>query len=230
MVRGGESPLSSCGLSDPESERSELRLVCAGMSSFSGIRGDRSCSLLDVSFNDLSDFEGLSDFTNIETLTVDNNNIKSLETLPSLPSLKTLWLNKNCISDVDSALEVLSTKMPNIEYLSLIGNPGCKSEMNGSTPSEAERYRLYCIYKLPKLVFLDSSPVKEDERQNAIARGQYLKVAKPTVAAVGATAEVQPNKLLEAQTKKSQPTFGKQRRFYTGKFSEGNRFIRDDVL
>ena len=230
MGRGGESPLSSCGLSDPESERSEMRLVCAGLSSFCDIRGDRGCSLLDVSFNELNDFEGLSDFTNLETLTVDNNNIVKLDNMPQLLRLKTLWLNKNSITSVDDALEILSTEVPNIEYLSLLGNPGCKTEMNGSSQLEVERYRLYCIYKLPKLVFLDSSPVSDSERQNAISRGQYLKVAKPSATVLSSTTEVQPNKLLETQTKKAQPTFGKQRRFYTGKFSEGNRFIRDDVL
>ncbi len=38
---------------------------------------------------------------------------------------------------------------------------------------------LYVIFRLPKLQFLDSSPVTPEERKEAAAKGQYLAVRKP---------------------------------------------------
>ncbi|XP_017301713.1 leucine-rich melanocyte differentiation-associated protein [Diaphorina citri] len=42
-----------------------------------------------------------------------------------------------------------------------------------------QRYRYFVLYNLPQLQFLDSRKVKEDERREALRRGQYCKVAKP---------------------------------------------------
>lgn len=39
--------------------------------------------------------------------------------------------------------------------------------------------RLYVLHRLPRLKFLDSSPVKESERREAKQKGQYLKVVRP---------------------------------------------------
>ncbi|KAK3722066.1 hypothetical protein QZH41_019821, partial [Actinostola sp. cb2023] len=40
--------------------------------------------------------------------------------------------------------------------------------------------RLYVLYKLPKLKFLDSTPVKESEREEAKRIGSFMKVVTPT--------------------------------------------------
>jgi leucine-rich melanocyte differentiation-associated protein len=39
--------------------------------------------------------------------------------------------------------------------------------------------RLFVLYKVPRLKFLDSSPVTAEERAEADRVGQYLVVAKP---------------------------------------------------
>jgi len=41
-------------------------------------------------------------------------------------------------------------------------------------------FRLYILYNLPKLKFLDFSPFKESDRQDAAKKGPYLKVARPS--------------------------------------------------
>lgn len=39
--------------------------------------------------------------------------------------------------------------------------------------------RLYVVYRLPRLQYLDSTPVTGEERREAAARGQFLVVRKP---------------------------------------------------
>ena len=41
-------------------------------------------------------------------------------------------------------------------------------------------FRYYVLYKLPKLKFLDSRPVKEDERKEAQRVGAYMKIVVPS--------------------------------------------------
>eukprot|EP01059_Diplonema_ambulator_P003499 TRINITY_DN13196_c0_g1_i1.p1 TRINITY_DN13196_c0_g1~~TRINITY_DN13196_c0_g1_i1.p1 ORF type:complete len:212 (+),score=48.98 TRINITY_DN13196_c0_g1_i1:45-680(+) len=209
----------------------EIRLVSADVESIDGLEASTEAVLLDLSDNRISSVKGLEQFPNLETLTLDNNQLETLEDMPVMGKLKTLWLNKNKIHDGDSTLDILAVKAPAVQYLSLMGNGCCKSELSGNSRDEVERYRLYTIYRLPSLQLLDFAPVSPAEREKAMTKGQFLKVSKAKEPDDTAIVEAQTNKLLEqASTKKQQPTFGKQRRFYTGKFSEGNRFIRDDVL
>ena len=39
-------------------------------------------------------------------------------------------------------------------------------------------FRHYVLFKLPKLKFLDSSPVKQDELNTAKQKGAFMKVVK----------------------------------------------------
>lgn len=86
------------------------------------------------------------------------------------------------ISNIDRALERIRECCPNIEYVSLLGNPGCPDQLTNPVSSDEddyERYRLYAIYTLPSsLRFLDSRRVTQQERLNAKARGKYSKTIK----------------------------------------------------
>eukprot|EP01064_Diplonema_japonicum_P015320 TRINITY_DN2303_c0_g1_i2.p1 TRINITY_DN2303_c0_g1~~TRINITY_DN2303_c0_g1_i2.p1 ORF type:complete len:222 (+),score=44.22 TRINITY_DN2303_c0_g1_i2:23-667(+) len=209
----------------------EIRLVSSDVEAIDGLEANDKAALLDLSDNRITGLKGLEQFPSIETLTLDNNLLESVEGMPCLPKLKTLWLNKNKIGDHDATLDVLAKQVPQLQYLSLMGNDCCKSELSGNSKDELERYRLYTIYRLPSLQLLDFAPVLPAEREKASSKGQFLKVSKAKEQDTSVVGEAQTNKLLEqATSKKQQATFGKQRRFYTGKFSEGNRFIRDDVL
>lgn len=61
-------------------------------------------------------------------------------------------------------MEVCKLKLPNVKYLSLLGNPCCPT----SSDISYQRYRYFVIYRLPSVKFLDSQLVTEDEREEAI--------------------------------------------------------------
>lgn len=211
------------------------------------------------SFNELtaSSLAHLSSFVNLDTLILDNNQYSSLDGLPSLPKLKTLWINNNAIEDLDGILGVLAKQCPQLEYLSLLRNPCCPNELTGKQETEYRRYRLYSKFRLPTLKRLDSTPFSEQEAQEAKEKGKFCRtvVAKveeapqsnsePSGSGSNAAASAQPEdeedlfakfekKKGEAKEGAAQsgggPYFTQQRHFYSGKASEGNRFIKDDVL
>jgi hypothetical protein len=139
---------------------------------------------LDLSYNRLKHLEGLSEFKVLEELILDNNDLSdgALECLPSLPRIHTLSLNKNKIDNCDQLLEEVKKKCPSLRYLSLLGNTACPNPLLGYGHDEDDyrRYRLYVLYRLPNLKFLDSSIVSEDERKEAKRVGQFMKVVKPS--------------------------------------------------
>ncbi|KAJ9450261.1 putative U2 small nuclear ribonucleoprotein Aprime [Diplonema papillatum] len=209
----------------------ELCKVADGLTALTSIAASSSVTILDVSHNEIESLEGLAQFPSLEILTLDNNPITTLAGMPVMKNLKTLWLNNCLLDDTDATLQTLIDAAPRLRFLSLLGNPMSKSELSGASADEASRYRLYTLYKIPSLSFLDATPVTPTERENAVSKGRYLKIARPAVVVDSEVSAPEANKHLEAaQTRKQAPTFGKQRRFYTGKFSEGNRFIRDDAL
>jgi hypothetical protein len=93
-------------------------------------------------------------------------------------------------------LDQVATAFPNVVYLSFMRNPAspplvCVSE---DDVAAAKRYRTYVIYRLPKLQFLDASPVTAAEKAEAAEKGQFLAPRRPkksvqaSAAAGGSTA------------------------------------------
>eukprot|EP01059_Diplonema_ambulator_P001371 TRINITY_DN11143_c1_g1_i1.p1 TRINITY_DN11143_c1_g1~~TRINITY_DN11143_c1_g1_i1.p1 ORF type:complete len:231 (+),score=76.11 TRINITY_DN11143_c1_g1_i1:36-695(+) len=185
---------------------------------------------VDVSENEIKDMRGLEVFGHITTLIVDNNEISDFESFPKMPHLETLWANKNRISDLEVLLVSLNGKVPSLTYLSLLGNPVCKNELVGSTKEEAQRYRLYLIHKIPTLKFLDATPVTDEERKQAKEKGGFM--APAAKASQGEVTLAENTFYKDTPNREGQhATFlGYQKNQYTGKTSEGNRFIKDDVL
>ncbi|KAK2167950.1 hypothetical protein NP493_1252g00018 [Ridgeia piscesae] len=145
---------------------------------------DNSCLVrhLDLSFNQLRSLDGAERFRNLEELILDNNALDDNITLPFLPKLHTLMLNKNKISlYLERLLDILSKQLPSLKYLSLLGNPACPDQLSSADSSDEdyEQYRIFVLYNLPKLKFLDSTPVKMTERTEAQRRGCFLRVARP---------------------------------------------------
>eukprot|EP00756_Hemistasia_phaeocysticola_P000213 Hpha_TRINITY_DN10146_c0_g1::TRINITY_DN10146_c0_g1_i1::g.131593::m.131593 len=218
-------------------EGGRLSAVGAGISSLTVLRhhlGAERVTALDATANDLVGLSGLDLFPRLESLVLDNNSVTSLDGLPELRDLHTLWLNKNALSDLEKALDSLTAKTPALRFLSLMGNPCCASLLSGAGQEEIDRYRAYVIWRMPSLQLLDAAPVTPAERQLAKSKGQFMKVARPEV--VKSTTENQPSHYYakggQAAERAGEHSsyFGKQRRFYSGKYSEGNRFIRDDDL
>lgn len=117
-----------------------------------------------------------------------------------MPFLHTLSLNKNRIRKLDELLNKLSKSAPQLEYLSLLGNPACPNELMQGDEEDYQNYRYIVINKLPYLKFvwsgvcrlnptgnkilwfitrfLDSRPVLAEERQKATHRTQIVQVVK----------------------------------------------------
>ncbi|PIK44465.1 hypothetical protein BSL78_18685 [Apostichopus japonicus] len=83
--------------------------------------------------------------------------------------------------DVDILISKIKGHLPNVTYISLLGNIACPNELSDSQKDEEDyqRYRYYVIFKLPQLKFLDSRPVSVHEKKEAQRRGSYMRVAKP---------------------------------------------------
>ena len=128
----------------------------------------------------------------------------------------------------------VSTQCPNLEYLSLLFNPICPT-MDGSTEQKHNRYRLTVIYHLPNVTFLDTEQVKFSERQEAMKRGKFLIVAKPSEEQLKDVEDINEEDYQNDDVtpyKNVQPAafLGKGRIKYDGRESEGNRFILNQDL
>ncbi|KAI5703524.1 hypothetical protein M8J76_005297 [Diaphorina citri] len=199
---------------------------------------------LDLSYNSLTSLTHLEYFPHLSELVLDNNHLGDYMVFPNLPNLHTLSLNKNNITDLEHLLLKIDTHFPNLRYLSLLGNSACPHQMTDSEKDEEDyqRYRYFVLYNLPQLQFLDSRKVKEDERREALRRGQYCKVAKPPAQHSGDEATLGYSRRTEDRNSyaplplnRKAPSehhgmYGKNRIRYAGTHSEGNRFIRNNDL
>lgn len=193
---------------------------------------------VNLSFNNLRDVAAVGrHFPNVETLTLDNNAITSLAGFASpLSNLHTLWLNNNNITDLEQLLQVLSVQCPKLQYLSLLKNPCCPHLLTGSGELEYGRYRLYVKYRLPTLNILDSDQITEDEAVQAREKGRFLQTKAAETANQSldpSAAAPQPESDLFSKLTRERPSgavYSQQRHFYSGKTSEGNRFIGNDAL
>jgi hypothetical protein len=196
-----------------------------------------------LSFNNFTSLQGLEAFAaTLETLILDNNHLSSVKSLPpQLPKLTTLWLNNNQLIDLEETLSVLAARCPALQYLSLLRNPCCPHELSGKNEHEYSRYRIYAKYRIPTLTTLDADPVTEKEASTAKERGQFFhtRVADvpPATSAPGKKDDeevVDPAKPAKWETKDpnrpAEAVYSNQRHFYSGKTSEGNRFIGNDML
>ncbi|XP_053548862.1 leucine-rich melanocyte differentiation-associated protein [Bombina bombina] len=183
--------------------------------------------------------DGLEGFKCLEELILDNNLLEDKVLLPPLLKLHTLTLNKNQLTELESLLDTLTTAAPSLEYLSLLGNQACPNELVSAENDEDDyqRYRYFVLNKLPKLKFLDARKVTRKEREEAVARGAFMKVVKPKENNVSSNPDSSspditytPLPSVSRDPANHKGVLGKCRYVYYGKHSEGNRFIRDDQL
>ncbi|KAL6420385.1 hypothetical protein ACFW04_014823 [Cataglyphis niger] len=253
--------LNMAGFSQQDFNRSALSLD-NGRAWYTGQKAEKipnglvgvvghNCLGLDLSFNELTTVSGVKDFEQLQELILDNNKLNDLKTLPCISTLTTLSLNNNKISNIDRALERIRECCPNIEYVSLLGNPGCPDQLTNPTSTDEddyERYRLYAIHTLPPtLRFLDSRRITQQERLNAKDRGRYSRTIKLVPELVHKFVPNSthtdnefddiyfnihytplPNSLRAPQDHKG--AYGKCKYRYSGKNSEGNRFISNNDL
>ncbi|XP_015600867.1 leucine-rich melanocyte differentiation-associated protein isoform X2 [Cephus cinctus] len=205
------------------------------------------CVSLDLSYNALSSVSALKDCTDLEELILDNNCLEDLKTLPVMPSLTTLSVNNNKLADIDGVLKRIKDCCPKVEYVSLLGNPGYPDQLTNPTlndDEDYERFRLYSIYVLPPSIrFLDYRAVTASERSNARNRGRFYRTVKLTQESPGLPPSSSideydgldfinytplPRSVRTPQDHKG--AYGKCKYRYSGKNSEGNRFISNNDL
>ncbi|KAI5646501.1 leucine-rich repeat domain-containing protein [Phthorimaea operculella] len=190
---------------------------------------------LDLSYNSIETLKGLEQFSRLEELILDNNRLGDGVKFPRLLHLRTLSLNNNQITDLEELIEKISEHLPSLSYLSLLSNKACPNQLSDldKDDSDYQRYRYYVIYKLPNLRFLDSRRVSSKERAEAATRGAFARVRRPQLCDVIAPAAPVPLRPLPvdlAALGKHKGAYGKCNYKYTGKHSEGNRFIVNSDL
>ncbi|XP_037075419.1 leucine-rich melanocyte differentiation-associated protein-like, partial [Pollicipes pollicipes] len=123
--------------------------------------------------------KGLAMFPNVEEIIMDNNELTSLE-MCRLPRLHTLSLNNNKVEGLETLLVMLQRCAGRLRYLSILGNPCSPDQLTCDryTPADYARHRLYVLYMLPQLLFLDSTRVTAPERVEAKRRGAYCRTVK----------------------------------------------------
>ncbi|CAB3235323.1 unnamed protein product [Arctia plantaginis] len=122
---------------------------------------------LDLSHNKITNLDSLVYFKNLTSLIADSNPITEDCNLPPLPKLELLWLNRCKIASLYPWVGKLKESCPNLQYLSLMGNPAAPSYFNGGTFYEYLQYRLFVISQFPSLTHLDDRRVTEDQRLEA---------------------------------------------------------------
>jgi leucine-rich melanocyte differentiation-associated protein len=197
---------------------------------------------LDLSFNELASLTNVGAMLRLRDLILDNNNLGDDLQLPSLPQLETLSLNKNRIVNVEPLLDQITRSCPKLTFLSLLGNAACPNELVEKDEDDYRRYRLFVLFKLPKLRFLDSRPVRPEERSEAARVGPFMRVVRPTDDQIVMHPPTEEEEQTDEYTAlpstlaadhpdaSGRATFGVLRYVYFGKHSEGNRFIRNNDL
>ncbi|EEB20363.1 U2 small nuclear ribonucleoprotein A, putative [Pediculus humanus corporis] len=192
---------------------------------------------LDLSFNSLTTLQGIEFFFHLKELILDNNVLSDNIIIPKMQHLQTLSINKNKIINLELFLHKVQENLPSLKYLSLLGNKACPNQLSDITKDEDDykRYRYYVINQLPKLKFLDSTPVTKEERQEAERRGHLMKIAKPQnnqedEIYFSQSTEYTPLPKTKRTTYDHQGAYGKCKYRYSGKHSEGNRFIQNNDL
>lgn len=181
---------------------------------------------------------GLELFSALDTLILDKNGLSSLEGAPKLPSVKTLSFNNNAVEDMTSFLDSALEAVPAVTFLSVMRNPASPPmiQLSEEDVAAATRHRLYVVYRVPSLTFLDAAPVTAAERAEAASKGKFLATRRaastaPPAGAASPAAEASAEGESPKQARKGMTAFldiGKST--YDGKHSEGNRFIVNDDL
>ncbi|XP_063931743.1 leucine-rich melanocyte differentiation-associated protein-like isoform X1 [Zophobas morio] len=123
--------------------------------------------ILDLSNNEFENLDFLSEFKSLSTLICDHNRITSDTPIPYMPKLELFWLNHCKVASLYPWARKLQLSCPNLQYLSLMGNPVAPSCLNGGNFYEYWQYRLFIVSLFPKLVHLDDRPVTPDQRKEA---------------------------------------------------------------
>ncbi|XP_050677775.1 leucine-rich melanocyte differentiation-associated protein-like isoform X1 [Leptidea sinapis] len=122
---------------------------------------------LDISHNKITNLDPIVHFKHLTSLIADDNLINENCILPPMPKLQLIWLNYCKIASLYPWVGKLKESCPNLQYLSLMGNPAAPSYFNGGTFYEYLQYRLFVISQFPSLYHLDDRKVTDDQRDES---------------------------------------------------------------
>lgn len=184
---------------------------------------------LNLSHNQLTNIENLRNFVKLNHLVLDNNELDDSAKFPVLYTLQTLEMNNNQFKNISSLTKKLSKSYPLLNYLSLLGNKACPSDILGSQNSkdDYQKYRRAVVKQLDNLKFLDFKTVDETDgrlpkRKSVDAKKRHREVQE-TDERLEESSENYKTEKRDTQVKEM--TFR-----YSGKNSEGNRFIKNKDL
>uniref|UniRef100_A0A1I8NMZ8 U2A'/phosphoprotein 32 family A C-terminal domain-containing protein n=1 Tax=Stomoxys calcitrans TaxID=35570 RepID=A0A1I8NMZ8_STOCA len=200
---------------------------------------------LDVSHNRIARLEWLLQLPQLKCLIMDDNRLREahFEKLKKmhLPNITTLTLNKNELSDLDTTAKILQYMFPNLEYLSLHGNPMCPDNLylqpfSEFVPYEYAHYRSVLSKSLPRLKFLDhyaldSFPLAKHQQQSQQLPTfeQSHSISKDIWSKIKSLLLNNNNKN-QYENNCYQPYPTTNNSAYKGLQSEGNRFITNSDL
>ncbi|ETO32990.1 hypothetical protein RFI_04115 [Reticulomyxa filosa] len=107
--------------------------------------------------NKIRSLANLQYFKRLETLQLDRNGMLDIDDMPKMPYLRTLWLNNNQLSDMHGLLKALAKNV-----------------------HKYRRYRFTVLYHLHGLTYLDTTEVTPKEQKEALEKGKFLVVKKPS--------------------------------------------------
>lgn len=203
--------------------------------------------------NELSDLEGLPSLPQLVTLWLNNNSITEVEGVLNIlarqcPQLEYLSLLRNpcCPNELTGRLENeyrryrLYTKyrLPTLKTLDT-------AKFTDEETAEAKEKGKFFRTAVAKTAGDDTSSPNQGQTSTNFGRTNKEAAPVPTEAAAPSAPQEEEEDLFAKYEKKKAPVdvdktpstestgpsyFSQQRHFYSGKTSEGNRFIRDDVL
>jgi len=149
-----------------------------------GLENLKQLRFLYLQKNKISKIENLDKLENLVCLSLAQNHIETIENLHSLKKLETLDLSGNYIMTAKSiekirecpsitSLDLSSNEIENddrvLAYLHELPNLACLYLKNTTLALTSKNYRRRLIYILPKLKYLDTTPVTDDERRTVVA-------------------------------------------------------------
>jgi len=148
---------------------------------FAVIGGKKASQIteLDLSFNYLTDLPNLDWFPQLRSLVADNNRLQSNSNFNSgklLPRLELLWINGCQIKHLAVWIDKIAACCPNLKMFSMLKNQACPNFFNGGTVQQYTDYRLFVLSRLKNLTVLDSTPVTEQEKEDAMKQYGDLKI------------------------------------------------------
>jgi Leucine-rich repeat (LRR) protein len=184
---------------------------------------------LDLSNNLLSELPHLDWFPNLKSLVVDNNRLQSNSNFNNgkpLPRLELLWVNGCQIKHLAVWIDKIAAVCPNLKMFSMLKNAACPNFFNGGTMQQYTDYRLFVLSRLRNLTVLDSTPVTNEEKEEALRQYGDLRI-EPKLVQIRQSKK---NRKKSSDTATTMTDVTNSPRFHLPEVSEMERSVSPDTV